>query len=132
MPNLILLFSHTFTPEQISEAENKLKINEFINLPEKLQKMFSEIEPAGELNLEILRSIADWLGKTAKNGDFVLIQGEFGATVYLVDFCFHNGLSPIYATSKRVYEEKINDDGAIERKHIFKHVNFRRYVKGGK
>ncbi|HQM85960.1 MAG TPA: CRISPR-associated protein Csx20 [bacterium] len=131
MPNLFLLFSHSLTPEQEHEIEKKLKVGFITPLPTDIQKIWSNIKPKGELDIEPLKEITSWLEDFATMGDFVLIQGEFGATVYLVNFCFDAGLIPIYATTKRVYEEHTNSDGTVERKHIFKHVNFRRYVKWG-
>lgn len=131
MPNLFLLFSHTLTPEQEREIEKKLKVGFITPLPTDIQKIWSNIKPKGDLDIKSLDLITDWLEDFATMGDFVLIQGEFGATHYLVDFCFDAGLIPIYATTKRDYEEKTNSDGTVERKHIFKHVNFRRYVKWG-
>jgi len=129
MPNLFLLFSHTLTPEQEHEIEKKLKVGFIAPLPKDLQKIWSNIKPKGELDIKSLDEITSWLENFATKDDFVLIQGEFGATVYLVNFCFDAGLIPIYATTKRIYEETKKEDGTIERKHIFKHVNFRRYMR---
>ena len=127
MPKLFLLFSHSLTHEQLKDATEVLRVEKIIYLPEDLQKIWSNIDPIGELGTEPLEKIASWLKEHGNEGDFVLIQGEFGATFYLADFCFSSDFIPIYATSKRIYEEKINDNGTIERKHVFKHVNFRKY-----
>lgn len=131
MPNLFLLFSHTLTPEQVKDANEVLDVGKIISLPLSLQEIWSNVDPVGELNTKPLDEIALWLKEHSSKGDFVLIQGEFGATHYLIEHCFNAGLIPIYATSRRIYEEIKNDDGTVERKHIFKHVNFRRYVKWG-
>jgi hypothetical protein len=129
MPNLFLLFSHTLTPEQVKDANEVLGVKKIISLPLSLQEMWSNIDPVGELKTQTLDEIALWLKENGKKDDFVLIQGEFGATYYLTEFCFSAGFIPIYATSRRIYEEIKNDDGTIERKHKFRHVNFRRYVR---
>ncbi|MCA1933128.1 MAG: hypothetical protein LDL13_06095 [Calditerrivibrio sp.] len=129
MHNLLLLFSHKLTQDQVKDAKDNLKVEEIIHLPEDLQKKLSNIEPCGELDILPITEITSWIRQNGKEGDFVLIQGEFGATVYIVNYCFKNGFIPIYATTMRIYEEKVNSDGTVERKHIFKHVNFRRYVK---
>ncbi|HPG36701.1 MAG TPA: CRISPR-associated protein Csx20 [bacterium] len=131
MSNLFLLFSHTLTPEQVKDANEVLGVEKIVSLPLSLQQMWSDINPVGELNTKPLEEILLWLKEHASKGDFVLIQGEFGATHYLIEHCFNVGIIPIYATSKRIYEEIRNGDGTVERKHIFKHVNFRRYVKWG-
>ncbi len=72
--------------------------------------------------------IRKWILKESKEHDYVLIQGEFGATFYLVDYCFNIKRVPIYATSIRQVEEKAEDDITITNR-TFKHVNFRKYVK---
>jgi len=126
---LFLLFSHKLTDEQIDEAEDKLDVSEIKYLPENLQKLWSMVSPEGELSLERLRKITDWIVKNSEKNDFILIQGEYGSTFYIVDFCFNTGLIPIYSTSERVYSEKTNGDGSIKREHIFKHVNFRKYKR---
>ena len=129
MKKLFLLFSHKLTDDQIDEAENKLGVNEIIYLPENLQELWSMVLPEGELNLERLRKITDWIRNNANKDDYILIQGEYGSTYYLVDFAFEMGVIPIYSTSKRVYKETKNGDGTIKREHIFKHINLRRYKK---
>ena len=123
---LFLIFSHKLTEEQI-KATTDLRVEKIIYLPEDLQKIWSNVDPIGELGTEPLDEIASWLKEHGNEGDFVLIQGEFGATFYLADFCFSSDLVPIYATTKRVSEEIAKSDGTIERRQMFKHVNFRKY-----
>ena len=111
MAKLFLLFSHKLTEDQINDAKESLKADEFVYLPEILQKIWSNINPEGGLDKIPLNKICEWLEKEAKKNDFVLIQGDFGATVYSVDFCFKNSLLPIYATTKRISEEIPKNDG---------------------
>jgi len=129
MKKLFLIFSHKLTDEQIYEAENDLGVNNIVCLPENLQKLWSIVSPEGELSLERLKMITDWIKENADENDLILIQGEYGSTYYFVDFAFNIGLTPIYSTSKRVYSEKANGDGSVKREHIFKHVNFRKYKR---
>lgn len=122
---LFLFFSHALTNEQILDAKNSLKISEFVNLPDDLQGIFSQV-PA-EFNEDELKDYAkpffDYLDEFAKKGDFVLIQGDFGLSFLLVNYCFKNELIPLYATTKR--DVLIDKDGI--KKSVFKHVKFRRY-----
>lgn len=124
---LILLFSHTLTDEQIKEAEDEMNIEEFIYLPKELQYIWSNIPPEGELPLDLLKKIKDFILKNANTGDYVLIQGDFGATYHMVEWSKLNNFVPVYATSKREYKSEINENGIVTNIHIFKHVNFRRY-----
>jgi len=60
--------------------------------------------------------------------NFCLIQGDFGATFYLVSWCFKNGFVPIYLTTKRVAKEVVRSDGTVELLKVFRHGRFRRYI----
>lgn len=126
MADLYLIFSHALTEKQKVEARNLFSINNFFYLPEPLQKIWSEISPHPAFPEE-LNQIITWLNQNSTSGDYVLVQGEYGATFYLVGYCFKNNLVPIYATSERVYEEKKLDNGDIIRQHTFRHVRFRKY-----
>ena len=61
-------------------------------------------------------------------GDYVLVQGEFGAVFYMVDYCFKTGRIPVYAATKRVVQEHKNGD-KITSKRVFEHTCFRRYQR---
>ena len=127
MTQLFLLFSHKLTSDQIYDAKETLKVDNYSYLPESLQLKWSNVDPAGNLDTQALNEIGKWLQKEGSKGDLVLIQGDFGATFYMVDLCLKKGFVPIYATTKRVSEEKQNAEGIVERKQLFKHVGFRRY-----
>jgi hypothetical protein len=55
------------------------------------------------------------------------VQGDFGATFYVVDFCLKNNLIPVYSTSRRISVEKNGNNNKIVKTNIFEHVTFRRY-----
>ena len=123
---MYLLFSHTLTEFQIQDAKTTLKIDEFIYLPKNLQKIWSEIPPEIDNLSEYLSDIKEFLKKT-KKGEYVLIQGEFGAVYHMVNFSKSLGLIPIYATTKReTIELKVNDK--IIKKSVFRHIRFREYL----
>lgn len=127
MPTLYLLFNHTLTAEQEADARKNWGVEAIIEPPDEISSIWAGIKPDGELDIGNLRKVTEWLGRNATPGDYVLVQGEFGATYYIVDFCFLYNLTPIYATTERVYEGRVLDNGGIEQKHIFRHINFRRY-----
>jgi len=126
MPNLYLFFSHTFTPEQIKDAKESLRVDDFIYLPKDLQNLFSNVPPELESLDEYKKPFEEYLLKNAKKGDFVLLQGDFGLVCSLVGFSKKLGLIPVYATTKRVAKEKIIDGKTVKISE-FHHIRFRRY-----
>jgi hypothetical protein len=74
-----------------------------------------------------LAPIKDWLAQEGKAGDYILIQGDFGATWIMVNHAFKLGLVPVYSTTERQAEQTIAADGAVQLIHHFRHRRFRRY-----
>jgi hypothetical protein len=124
--NLFLVFSHSLTKEQKEDALNSLKVKEIISLPEDIQKVFSNIPPEEKDISKYLTPVKEFLKDNAKKGDYVLIQGDFGAVVELVNFAKSIGLIPIYSTTKRDSIEKIEGDKVVKQS-IFQHILFRKY-----
>lgn len=129
--SMILIFSHRLTEEQEVEAKEKLGVEQFIHLPKDLQKVWSGIPAEGMFDPSWIQPLIQWLDKVAKKDDFVLVQGEFGVTYYIVDYCFHKGLQPIYATTTRESIENCQLDGRVIRQQVFKHRGFRFYQRYG-
>ena len=125
MKKMFLLFSHRLTDEQEMDARENFGIEEFVYLPEKLQKVWSNIPPEIEDIKPLLEDIKQFLRDNANKGDIVLIQGDFGAVVEMVEFV-RFWLIPVYATTKRISKE-IEKDGKIVKVSEFKHVRFRKY-----
>ena len=121
---MILLFSHKLTDEQIIDAKNILKIEEFIYLPPNLQSIWSNIPPELDSLKEYLKPIKDFVSQF--NNNYILIQGDFGAVYEMVNFSKNIGLIPIYATTKREITE-IKKDNKIIKQSIFKHIKFRKF-----
>ena len=121
---MFLLFSHKLTKEQEIDAIQNLKVKEFVYLPQDLQKIWSNI-PADISDIsKFLEPIKEFLKQNVKEKDFVLIQGDFGATCKMANFVKMLNATPIYATTIRdAKEELIN--GKIVKTSIFKHVKFR-------
>ena len=124
---LILLFSHKLTNVQIQDAKNNRNITEYVSMPKDLQKQWSNIPPDLENITEYLTNIRLWLHDIAEVNDYILIQGDFGATYYFVNWAFQNKLIPIYSTTKRIHKEKEMSDGSIEIQKSFQHQMFRKY-----
>ena len=127
MKRMFLCFNHELTREQIQDAKRNLNIDEFIHLPSRLKKLWQNIPPDLLDISSYLKPIIDWLKTTTREGDLILVQGDFGATYLIVQFAFKEGLIPVYATTKREVIEKKMPDGKVEMIHQFRHVIFRRY-----
>lgn len=120
---MFLLFSHTLNETQKIDAKNSLGITEFVALPSNLQEKFSNVPPEISSLDEVAKPFYEFLQKSAKKGDYVLIQGDFGLTFLLVNFCLKNGLIPNYATTKR---DVLMDENGVK-KTVFHHERFRKY-----
>jgi hypothetical protein len=129
MARLLLLFNHTLTGDQHDAASRELGITGFVNPPPPLQRLWSNIPPASERLLPLLDPLASWLKDTGRQGDYVLIQGDFGACFLMINQALHLGLVPIYSTTSRQAVEVQLDDGRVRLEHTFKHVRFRKYGK---
>ncbi len=128
MKNLILLFSHTLTPEQITDAQSSLGVENFVSLPENLKTIWGNVPPEADLDFsKYLQPVTDFLTQEAKTNDIVLVQGDFGATFQIVAFCKTQQFIPIYATTERVAIEQTQADGSVILQKVFKHKAFRKY-----
>ncbi len=124
---LILLFSHKLTKAQIQDAKTNMNITEFVSMPKELQNQWSNIPADLDTISEYLADIRLWLHDLEATNDYMLIQGDFGATYYFVNWAFKNKLIPVYATTKRIHAEKELSDGSIEIQKSFQHQMFRKY-----
>jgi len=124
---LLAVISHTLMEEQIEEVHNSLNVGSIVLMPEEIKSIWANISPFGPLPMDQIGKVVEWIRKESNEGDYVLIQGDFGATYYVVDYCIKNKRIPIYSTTKREVEEYIRD-GQVEIKRTFKHVNFRKYM----
>lgn len=124
---IFLLFNHQFTTEQEEDARRSFGVKTILALPDHLKKLWSQIPPETESIQAFLMPVKDWIQRKAANSDYVVIQGDFGATYLMVKFAFERGLIPVYATSVRKASEKIQDDGSVKMEHVFSFCRFRKY-----
>lgn len=124
---LFLLFNHTFTEDQERDARDSLGVREINAIPDDLRKLWGQIPPDLEFLHEYLEPFRVWLAELSGNGDYVLIQGDFGATFLMVRFCMEKGLVPIYSTTRREADEERRPDGSVKLIQHFHHQIFRRY-----
>lgn len=124
---MMLIFSHNLTKEQIKDAKENFNIKEFLKLPQELQENWSMISPDLDNISNELEKIKDWISKVSNSNDYILVQGDFGATYEIVNHCKARNLKTVYSTTIRQANEVERDDGKIEITHVFNHIKFREY-----
>lgn len=129
LKKMFLIFSHELTDFQKEDARANLGVNEFINLPDNLKIQWSDISPYEGSLIFHLQNLINWLMTNARKGDYVLIQGDFGATFLIVDFCLKNDLIPVYSTTKREIITEVKNDENVKVTRLFTHVRFRKYER---
>ena len=126
MKKLFLLFSHTLTKSQESDAKASLGIEEFVALPNNLQTLWSNIPPQLTKLDDYLEPLKEYIRNKSKEGDIILIQGDFGGCYEMVNFVKSLGLKAVHSTTTRdVVEKTVN--GKVEKFSRFEHVIFRLY-----
>lgn len=127
MPDLLLLFNHTITDAQHKDAVQQLGIKRIIEPPPAIRAAWSALPPEEAALVPVLQPVVTWLDATASAGDYVLVQGDFGACWLLVNHCLQQGYIPVYSTTRRHAVEEHLDDGTVRLVHRFSHVRFRKY-----
>ena len=127
MTRLFLIFNHTFTPEQAADARQTLGVETIVSMPDAVRDSWGQIPPDRSAISDYLEPVRTWLADQARPGDYVLVQGDFGACYLMVRFAFDADLIPIYATTRREADETVQPDGSVTLTHRFRHVAFRRY-----
>ena len=125
--SLFLLFNHRLTKFQENEACTSLGVGHIINLPAALEEIWCQIPPDLPEISGYLAPIKTWLSEQASESDYVLVQGDFGATFIMVNFAFEKGLIPIYSTTLRKAAAEQKADGSVKMVHQFNHQLFRKY-----
>ena len=125
---LIVLFSHFLTERQKEEIFNVFNITQIIDPPDRVRETMRNIPPVLESIKDSLSFIIDWLKINLSPQDYVLIQGEFGATFLLVDAAFKLGGIPVYSTTKRIHKET-REHEQVHIEKIFEHERFRVYER---
>lgn len=125
-PKLHLLFNHALTQEQVSDAKDSLGCNEIVSLPQEFQTLWGLVPPDVVSLYAYLIPIKEYIKANVQKDDYILIQGDFGATYIMVNFVKRFGVKPIYATTSRDVVE-VKEGASIIKKSIFKHERFREY-----
>lgn len=120
---MFILMSHDLTPAQKSDAKKMFGIERFEVVS---SKYWGQIPAEADSVKPYIEPIKQWLDERAAEGDVLLVQGDFGATVNMITYARARGLKPVYATTCRVAQESVKSDSVITTRH-FKHVRFREY-----
>lgn len=126
---MALLISHALTPEQVDEAKRVWGVAAFLPLPSALQERWSQVPPDGPFPVAHVQPIVEWLEQETREGDLVFVQGEAGAVVWVVQWCWRANRIPVYATTVRQVEEQRHPDGSVATRRVFRHVLFRLYPR---
>ena len=123
---MLLIFSHELTPKQKEEARQRFGVSKFLSMPNELYAKWSSV-PASKGDLHsYLGDILKWIELNADDGDYALVQGEYGATYMTVSHCLSKGIIPVYSTTQRIVkEDKVGEKVIAQRE--FEHVIFREY-----
>jgi len=125
---LLVISNHTLTNEQISDAYKSLNVDKIEYLPYELRELWGNINPEySEIEVEsYIQPIEDFIHENVNVDDYVLVQGEFTATFYIVDNLLQLGATPIVATTQRVVKEVQKGDKVVKTTE-FKHIRYRPY-----
>lgn len=125
---LFVLTNHSVTAEQREDALLSLHAGEIIELPSALKLLWGEVPPDVDSVETCVRPFLEWLEKECSCDDVVWVQGEWGVTVSVLDWCRSRNIRCVYATTGRVATETAVGS-EIKMTHVFKHVRFRDYPK---
>lgn len=123
MKTLFILMNHELLPTQHDDALHSLHIEKTVILSD---QHWSQIPSEDSSIKPFVLHYETRLKQEAKKGDFLLVQGDFGATYHMVRFAKSLGMVPIYATTKRVVTQKMIEGSVITQRE-FLHVRFREY-----
>lgn len=124
---MALCFSHMLTDEQQRDARERLGVDVFVEMPKTLAAAWEQVSPEPEVPGDTLHRALSFLKQATVSGDYVLVQGEFGLTWAVVEWCRRNERIPVYSTTQRDYRYETATDGSVRNTHTFRHVRFRRY-----
>lgn len=125
--NLIVLLNHDLSQNQKEGARFELGVSNIKYMSNENRELWSKIDPTLLTLSDLIEPLLFELQMISKEKDYVLVQGDFGATYMVVSFCKLNGLIPIYSTTKRISEDILLKNGRVKTRKIFRHVMYRVY-----
>ena len=129
MSKFLILFNHTLTDDQRLDAVDLLGVNAFVLPPARVSSIWRAVPPEIVNLHSVLSPVLAWINVEGAEDDYLLVQGDFGATFLVVKYAMMRGLIPVYSTTERRAIEKSDADGTVHTVHEFRHVRFREYGK---
>lgn len=126
MNRIINITNHTMTAEQFKDAQLNLDVMEELALPENLRSLWGAVPPDADSVRDYVSPLLHWLSSVYEPSDIVWVQGEWGVTLSVVDWCRNRKIRCVYATTERVAQE-IHSPNGVQMSHVFRHVRFRNY-----
>jgi len=127
MPKLIVLLSHDLTPDQVEASSVELGCTGIKIPPDEIREAWSSVPPEADDITTFGMIFISWLLVAAKQGDYLLLSGDYGITFMVAQWALENGLIPVYSTGERDYTCRDEGEKGIVNVHRFKHVKFRRF-----
>jgi hypothetical protein len=127
MTDLFLLFNHSLSAQQAEQAQQELGVTAIHEPPPEVSRLWANIPPEPASIREQLEPVCIWLADHVAAGDYVLVQGDFGACYLMVQYVAGLGAVPVYATTIRQAEEEHLADGSVRLTHRFRHVRYRTF-----
>ena len=124
---LIVILNHDLTELQLRDAETCLGVSRLVPMPPSVRKLWRQVPPDLPAIDGHLGPVRRWVAESARSGDYILVQGDFGATYIMVRFAFEQGLVPVYSTTVREAREIHDPNGSVQLQHTVKHRLFRQY-----
>jgi CRISPR-associated DxTHG motif protein len=129
---MVVLLNHELLPKQTEAIRREGILAEDILLaPEPLRALFRAIPPewSGEELRKRLEKPLRGMKEMLRPGDLALVQGEPGATFFIVRELQQLAVTVYHATTERVAEgdPRPGDPNAVEVRRTFRHVALREY-----
>ena len=97
IPTIIIITNEKLQDEEKNKIIDKYKIKKIKLLPEGTQKKWNEIDTNTDISHKNLNDMKTMIEKNIGEGDYILIQGEPGATFKIVSWAKEEGFIPIYS-----------------------------------
>lgn len=123
------LLNHKLTENQEKELSEKFHSERIVYPSQQLSEKWAQIPATERVDRTTAQAVVGWLSD-AEEGDTLIVQGEMGITFLLVSYALSHGLVPLHAVSRREETEVCEGENVVKR-HVFRHVCFRRYELWG-